>query len=72
MNTLLEAPAHETETVDLRRDDVGVVRKAKGSPPNQGRFKLRWLKAVVRTIDSRRDDLERTHWKKVWRSMFAD
>jgi hypothetical protein len=41
MNTLLEAPAHEVETVDLRHDDVGVIRKANGSPPNQGRSKLR-------------------------------
>jgi hypothetical protein len=33
---------------------------------------LRWLKATIRTIDSRRDDLERTHWKKIWRSMVED
>jgi hypothetical protein len=33
---------------------------------------LRWLKATVRTIDSRRDDLERMHWKKIWRSMVED
>ena len=72
MNTLLEAPAHEAETVDPRDDDAGVVRKANGSPPNQGRSELRWLKAIVRTIDSRRDNLERMHWKKVWRSMVKD
>jgi len=72
MNTLLEAPAHEAETAGLRHDDAGVVRKAKGSPTNQGRSELRWLKAIVRTIDSRRDDLERMHWKKVWRSMVED
>jgi hypothetical protein len=72
MNTLLEAPAHEAETVDLRPGDVGVVRKANGSPPNQGRSELRWLKATVRTIDSRRDNLERTHWKKIWRSTVED
>lgn len=72
MNTLLEAPAHEAETAGLRPDDAGVVRKANGSPPNQGRSELRWLKATIRTIDSRRDDLERTHWKKIWRSMVED
>jgi hypothetical protein len=33
---------------------------------------LRWLAATVRTIDSRRDGLERTHWKKGWRSMVED
>ena len=31
-----------------------------------------WVKARVRAMGLRRDDLERTHWKKVWRSMFAD
>ncbi len=72
MNTLLEAPAHEAETVDLRHDDVGVARKACRISLNQGRSELRWLKATVRTIDSRRDDLERMHWKKVWRSMVED
>ena len=72
MNTLLEAPAHEAETVDFRHDDVGVVRKANKSPLNQGRSGLRWLKATVRTINSRRDDLERTHWKKIGRSMVGD
>ena len=72
MNTLLEAPTREAETVDLRLADVGFVRKATGSPPDQGRSKLRWLKAVARTIDSRRDAIQRTHWKKVWRSMVVD
>jgi hypothetical protein len=32
MNTLLEAPAHEAETVDLCRDAVGVVRKTNERP----------------------------------------
>ena len=72
MNTLLEAPAHEAEAIDLRPDDAGVVRKANGSPPNQGRSRLRWFKATVRTIDSRRDALERMHWRKVWHSMAED
>lgn len=72
MNTLLEVPAQEAETVDLRRDDGGGFRKTNGRPPDQGRSELRWLKAIVRTIDLRREDLERTHWKKVWRSMVED
>jgi hypothetical protein len=29
-----------------------------------------WLEARARTIDFRRDDLVRTHWKKIGRSMF--
>lgn len=59
------------ETVDIRHTHVGAVWKANGSPPGQSRSE-RWLKAAVRTIDSRRDDFERTHWKKVWRSMAED
>ncbi len=31
-----------------------------------------WLKARIQAIGFRRGDLERTHWKKVWRSMFVD
>jgi hypothetical protein len=31
-----------------------------------------WLKARIQAMDFQHDDLERTHWKKVWRSMFAD
>jgi hypothetical protein len=32
---------------------------------------LRWLEETAQTVDFRLDDLERTHWKKVWRSMLA-
>jgi hypothetical protein len=71
MKTLPEAPAYEAETVDLHHGDGG-VRKTNGSPPHKGRGGLRWLTAPVRTIDSRRDALERKHWKKVWRSMGED
>jgi len=46
--------------------------RAKGSSANQSRSGLRWLKVESRTVDSRRDDLEQTHWKKVWRSMGID
>jgi len=70
LSTVLEAPAHKSETLDLRHD--GVVRKANGCPPNQDRSELRWLKVTVRASDSRRDNLELTHWKKVWRSMHYD
>ena len=72
MNALLEAPAHEAETVDLSHDDAGVARKACQPSRNQGRSGLRRLKAIVRTIDSRYDDIKRTHWKKVWFSMVED
>ena len=72
MNTLLEAPAHETETIDLCHDDAGVAWKACQTSRNQGRSGLRRLKVIVQTIDSRYDDIKRTHWKKVWLSMVED
>ena len=72
MNTLLEAPAHEAETVALRHGEAGVASKACRIPRKQGRSALRRLKAAVRTIDSRYDDIKRTHWKKVWLSMVED
>jgi hypothetical protein len=70
MNTRLEALAREAGTVGLRHDAVGIVRKACRISLNQGRSGLHWLKVTIRTVDSRRDDLERMHWKKVWRSLF--
>jgi hypothetical protein len=72
MNTVLESPAPEAEAIALHHDDVGDVGKAIGIPANQSRLGTRWLKTTVRTIDFRCDDLERTHWKKVWRSMQED
>jgi len=72
MNTLLEAPAHEAETVDLGHGEAGIARKTCRIPGNQGRSELRRLKAIARTIDSRYDDIKRMHWKKVWLSMVED
>jgi hypothetical protein len=72
MNALLEAPPHEAETVERRQDDAGVARKTCRISRNQGRSKLRRWKATFRTIDSRYDDVKRTHWKKVWLSMVED
>jgi hypothetical protein len=40
--------------------------------PDRGRPAPLWLKARERTIGFRPADLKRTHWKKVWRSMFKD
>jgi hypothetical protein len=39
---------------------------------NRGSPAPLWLKARARTIGFRRDDLERTHWKKLSRSMVED
>ena len=72
MNTPLEAPARETERVDLRHDDGGVPWNTFRIFLNRGSPAPLWLKARARTIGFRRDDLERTHWKKVSHSMVED
>jgi hypothetical protein len=72
MNPLLEAPACETERVDLRHDGGGFAWNAFRIFLNRGTPAPLWLKARGRTIGFRRDDLERTHWKKVSRSMIVD
>ena len=72
MNTLLEAPAHEAETVDRRRDTAGVAGNAFRISLNQGSPAPLWQRARNRTIGFRHDDLVRTHWRKVWRSMLDD
>jgi hypothetical protein len=72
MNTLLEAPARETERVDLRHDDVEAAWNAFRMFLNRGSPAPLWLKARARTIGFRRDDLERTRWKKVSRSVVGD
>jgi hypothetical protein len=53
----------------LRQDNAWLVRKISGGAANRAASALVWLKAPVRTIESRRDDLERAHWKKVCRSL---
>ncbi|MGA9450657.1 MAG: hypothetical protein WBW41_04845 [Verrucomicrobiia bacterium] len=72
MNTPLEAPAGEAERVDLRHDAIGVAWNAFRIFQNEGSPAPLWLKARARAIGFRRDDLERTHWKKVCRSMVVD
>jgi hypothetical protein len=69
MNATFEVPARETETVDLRYDDAGVARNSFRIFLNRGSPAPLWLKARARTVGFRRDDLERTHWKKLSHSM---
>jgi hypothetical protein len=72
MNTLLKATAQEIETDYRRHDNTKGDRNAKASLRNQGIVVPLWLKARARTIGLGREDLERSHWKKVWRSMDED
>jgi hypothetical protein len=72
MNNLPDGRARESKPAELRREPVRIVWKANGSLPHPDRSELRWLDVTVRTIDPRRDNLELTHWKKVWRSVAQD
>jgi hypothetical protein len=72
MYNLLDPRAREPKPANRQREPVRIVRTANGGLPIQDRSKLRWLDVTVRMIDSRRGDLELTHWKKVWRSVVED
>jgi hypothetical protein len=69
MNPLLEAPALKAESVALCLDDDEVASKEYQNSLNQGGPVPLWLVARARTMDFRRGDLVRTHWKKIGRSM---
>ena len=72
MNIFFEAPSLKAETGDFRRADVGVAGNVNRISLNQGHPMPLWLKARAWTIGFRHDDLERTHWQKVCRSMQDD
>jgi hypothetical protein len=68
LNPVLERPALETETFD----PCDVHLKATDLPPHPRRVGLRWFNLALREIDTRRHQLARTHWKKIWLSIPAD
>jgi len=72
VNTLLEFLTHEAGMAGLRRDCAGAARNANGSSPHRTGPVPLWLKARARAAGFRQQELERTHWKKVWRLMFED
>jgi hypothetical protein len=72
MNTLVEAPLHQAETGGACRRDIRGAGRAFHFSPSQGGPAPLWQRAKIQAIGFRHDDLERTHWKKVWRSIFAD
>lgn len=69
MNTPLETMLPEVETADLRYEDFRLAGNAFLIALNEASPMPLWLKARARAIGFRRDDLERTHRKKVCRSM---
>ena len=72
MKTLIEAALHGAETGGFLHDDAGVAGNALRFSLNQSSPVPLWIMARTQTIGFQRGDLERTHWKKVWRSMFVD
>ncbi len=72
MNTLLEVPAGKTEMAVLRHSGAGVAGNPCRIVLNRSSPMPLWLRARVQTIGFQRDDLERTHWKKLSHSMAED
>ena len=69
MKTLLEAPAGEAEMVDTRDHGVGVASQADQNPLAHGSPVPLWREARAQAINFRHNDLVRTHWQKLGRSM---
>jgi hypothetical protein len=72
MNALIEAPLQKAQIGNAHHDSIEVVQRTLRFFLNHGCPTPLWHKAITQTIGFRRDELERTHWKKVWRSMFVD
>jgi len=52
-------------------ETMKAIRKANRFSLNRGIPMPLWMKARAHATDFRHEDLERTHWKKVMRSMFG-
>jgi hypothetical protein len=61
MNPLIENPPHRVQTSSRRAFQFSL---SQSSPAPL------WQRARVQADGFHHGDLERTHWKKVWRSMF--
>jgi hypothetical protein len=70
MNPLPKIRSDKAETSDPSHGNTGAANIEYQNSLNQGSLTPLWMKARARMIGFRRDDLERMHWKKVWRSMF--
>lgn len=72
MNAMLSLPARASETPARPAGGPTLVRESCGSLPNQSSPPPLWRLAQMRTFCFRREDLERTHWQKVRRSLVED
>jgi len=70
MNTFRKA-----RSLDVKMDgrgDTGMARATCQNCLNPDYPAPLWLKARAQTIDFRHNDLEKTHWKKILRSILED
>ena len=72
MNKVLERPADEAEPIEPWLGGIREFRRRNRRRSLAGHSAQRCWNGIARTMDSRRDDLEQTHWKKIWRSMQDD
>jgi hypothetical protein len=72
MTTPVAAHCHQAKTVDPRRDEIEILDKAEQASLIQGSPKPLWVEARAQTIGFRHDDLVRTHWRKIGRSVHDD
>lgn len=64
VNLRPEDPARNGKTAAPGPAPARILRKAKGSPPQQGRSERLWIEVTLRTTASQGDDLELRHWRK--------
>jgi hypothetical protein len=72
MNALIEAPSRKAQIGNAHHNSIEVVQRTLRFSLNHGCLTPLWQKARTQTIGFRRDEFERTHWKKVWRLIFVD
>jgi hypothetical protein len=72
MNTLLEAPSLDIEPLDPNCANAGRARKTDRISLHRGDSRPFRQEAGERMFDYRRAALERTHWRKMWRSALDD
>jgi hypothetical protein len=72
MKTLIQTPSQKSKAGDRRQDDIGGVRIKFRFSLWRGCPAPLWHLARMQATGFRRDDLERTHWGKIWRSMFDE
>ena len=66
MNAIIDSIANSAGIIGLF-GAAEAVRQSNHFTSNPDRPVPLWLTARVRAVEFMRDDLEQTHWKKIWR-----